>query len=60
MKNAWIRRRPHRRETLAAGVVAGVLGLVTGAAAFYLARVLLTRDEISLEPPGPPGRGKGG
>lgn len=51
MKVAWTRRPPEPREAAAAGLVGAAVGVATGLVAFYLARLLLSRDEVRLEPP---------
>jgi len=55
-----MRRAPERGETAAAGAFAAVVGLVAGISVFYVARMLLSRDEVRLSPPAPGGGEEGG
>ena len=45
----WIRNRATRRENTVAGVLATGIGMLTGATAFYVARLILARDPILRE-----------
>lgn len=51
MKVGWAPRPPEPRESVLAGAFAAATGLAVGMAAFYLARLLLFREEVLLEPP---------
>jgi hypothetical protein len=46
MRRRYVRGEPGRRETLAAAFVSGALGVGVGLVAFYLARLLLSRDVV--------------
>ncbi len=48
---AWIRREPDARDNVLAGLTALGLAAVVGASAFYLGRLLLSREPLRLEPP---------
>ncbi len=43
----WIRVRPGASETLRAAVVAGAMAIGVGATAFYLTRLLLSREPLA-------------
>ena len=58
---AWIRREPDARDNVLAGLTALGLAAVVGASAFYLGRLLLSREALRLEPPeGPDAPGRSG
>lgn len=42
----WIRNRPERAHDVAAGLAAGVAGIVVGAGVFWLARLLGAREPL--------------
>jgi len=52
MRRRWIRNEPDAREDALAGLLALGAAAVVGAAAFYLARLFVARDEVRpLESP---------
>ena len=54
MSGEWIRVPPGRDENARALLAAGALAAGVGVVTFYLTRLLLARERLSLE--GPPGR----
>ena len=59
MKVTWTRRPTEPRDAAAAGLVGLAVAVASGMMAFYVARLLLSRDEVRLEPPRT-GEGEGG
>lgn len=51
MTRVYLRREGDRREKLGALAVSLGVAVSVGAVAYYLARMLMSRDAIELEPP---------
>lgn len=54
MTRVWRRGRPEREHDVQAGLLAGTVAVLVGGATFYLARLLLARTPVDLEPPAGP------
>lgn len=48
----WIRRRPTARDSAAAGITALTLAAGVGLATFYVVRLFLSREPLTVPEPG--------
>lgn len=53
VRTGWVRRPPERGERGEAALIAAAVGVAVGLGAFYLAKLLLFREELRLGPPPP-------